>query len=68
MARVIIRRIKLLTIDDVHNELAKVYKEARSGLIKSEDLGRFANCLQIISRVIEGGEIERRLEQLEATK
>lgn len=68
MARVIIRRIKLTTIEEVHNELAKVYKEARSGLIKSEDLGRFANCLQIISRVIEGGEIERRLEQLEATK
>lgn len=59
-------RAKLNTVRDVQNQIARLYREARSGTIKVEDASRLANVLAILGRMIEGGEVEDRIAALEA--
>ncbi|MDR6857235.1 hypothetical protein [Variovorax guangxiensis] len=58
-------RARLQTIDDVKRELAKVYREARAKKIDTQDASRLANLLFILSRLIEGSDLEARLDALE---
>lgn len=59
-------RAKLNTVRDVQNQIARLYREARSGTIKVEDASRLANVLSILGRMIEGGDVEERIVALEA--
>lgn len=59
-------RAKLNTVRDVQNQIARLYREARSGTIKVEDASRLANVLAILGRMIEGGDVEDRIAALEA--
>lgn len=47
-------------------ELAAVYREARAGRVNVADASRLANILSILSRMIEGSDLESRMEVLEA--
>ncbi len=58
-------RTRLLTIGDVKKELARLYREARAGQVDSQAASRLANMLSILGRLIEGSDLERRLEELE---
>ena len=58
-------RIKLTTVKDVARELGRLYREARTGQVKTQDASRLANMLFIMSRLIEGGDLEARLDALE---
>jgi hypothetical protein len=58
-------RIDLKTIDDVRVEMARVYRDMRSGKIDTQDGTRLAYVLAQIGKLIEAGDIEKRLEALE---
>jgi hypothetical protein len=62
------RRFRLTTARGCRAELAAVYADARNGTGKIDwaDAARAASVLQTITRMIEGGEIEARLEALES--
>ena len=59
------KRVRLDSIDRIRFELAKIYREARDGERDTQDFSRLANGLSILGRLIEGGDLERRLEVLE---
>jgi hypothetical protein len=58
-------RCELDSVSDVKREMAKVYREARSGIIGIQDATRLTWCLQAVAKVIETSEIEKRIESLE---
>jgi hypothetical protein len=58
-------RLKLATADDVRRELARLYREGKSGQRDVADVSRLANVLNILSRCIEAGDLERRIGELE---
>ena len=59
------RRARLDTMARVRRELARVYREARVGVIDVADASKLANILQIMGRMIETSEVEARLDALE---
>ncbi len=61
-------RCKLDSMADVKSEMAKVYREARSGLVEVQDGTKLVWMLQAVAKVIEGSDLEKRLEILEAKK
>ena len=58
-------RLPLRNISDLQNELARIYRAAKRGDVPVVDASRLANILQILGRLIEGSDLERRLETLE---
>jgi hypothetical protein len=58
-------RIRLDSLDRVRREMAKLYVEAKQGGRDVQDASRLANILSMIGRLIEGGELEKRLQALE---
>lgn len=62
------RRIRLDSIDRIRHELGKIYREARDGDRDSQEFSRLANGLSILGRLVEGSELERRVEALEAKR
>lgn len=61
-------RCKLDTIDDVRREMAKVYRESRSQVIDPVTGTKLVWMLQSVARVIEGSDLEKRIEALESGK
>ena len=58
-------KIDLATAVDVRREMAKVYREMKSGKLDTQDGSRLVYVLDRIGRMIEVSEIERRLAALE---
>ena len=58
-------RVSLRSMDEVARELARLYREMKSGTIPTQDGSRLANVLQILARIMEGGDLERRIAALE---
>ena len=56
---------RLGTLHEIRRELATLYREAKAGKRDVSEASKLANMLALIARIIEGGEIERRLEALE---
>ena len=61
-------RCKLDTMQDVKREMAKVYRESRSDLIDPVTGTKLVWMLQSVARVIEGSDLEKRIEILEGKK
>lgn len=59
------RSYRLKTMNDVRVEMARVYSDARRDQIEPERAKGFIYMLSQIVRVIEGGEFERRINELE---
>lgn len=57
--------IALTKLSHLRAELASIYREARRGEIDTQSATRLAYLLQVLAKVIETGDIERRLELLE---
>lgn len=58
-------KIKLQTLEDVRREAARVYREARAGRLDTSEASKLSFMLQGIGKMIEAGQIERRIEALE---
>lgn len=58
-------RAKLKTQGDCSALLATLIREARSGLLPTDHLSRYANALSLLARMIEGSDMEARIEALE---
>jgi hypothetical protein len=58
-------RIDLKTIDDVRVEMARVYRDMRAGRIETADGTKLAYVLSQIGKLIEAGDLEKRMEALE---
>lgn len=58
-------RLPLATAQDVRRELARLYRDGKSGQRDIQDVSRLANVLQILCRVIEDSDLEKRIETLE---
>ncbi len=59
---------RLDTVTRVRRELARLYREARAGSLDVGDASKLAHILQILGRMIEGAELEARVEALERVK
>ena len=58
-------RCKLATVKDVRGELARLYRDGKAGKRDVADVSRLANVLSILGKMIEGAEMEARLNALE---
>ncbi|AEJ02499.1 hypothetical protein Nit79A3_2745 [Nitrosomonas sp. Is79A3] len=58
-------QIKLATIEDCRREMARVYRDARTARIDTQDASRFVYILSQIGKLIETGQLEQRLIELE---
>ena len=59
------KRTKLGTVREIRAELARVYRKAKSGEIDTTTATRLSYILDLMSRMIERGEMEERIENLE---
>ncbi len=59
-------RAKLDSMQDVKREMAKVYRESRSGVVEVVDGTKLVWMLQAVGKVIESSDLEKRIEILEA--
>ena len=58
-------QLKLATIEDCRREMAKVYRDAKSGNTDKQDASRLVYMLTAIAKMIEIGQLEQRLTDLE---
>jgi hypothetical protein len=58
-------RCQLDTMNDVKREMAKVYRECRSEVIDAQTGTKLTWMLQAVAKVIEGSDLEKRIEALE---
>ncbi len=58
-------RCQLDTMNDVKREMAKVYRECRSEILDAQTGTKLTWMLQGIAKVIEGSDLEKRIEVLE---
>ena len=59
-------RIPLRTADDVARELARLYRQMKSGAIPTADGSRLAYVLHLLRQAIETGDLEKRIDALES--
>lgn len=59
-------RIPLRSAEDVRRELAKLYRQMKSGQIQPQDGTKLAYVLNLLRQAIETGELEARISALEA--
>lgn len=58
-------QIKLATIEDCRREMARVYRDARTAKIDTSEASRLVYMLSQIGKLIETGQLEQRLIELE---
>ena len=59
-------RCPLRSQSEIADELARLYRRARAGEVDAQTAGRLAYILRLLSKVREVGDLEQRIEQLEA--
>ncbi len=58
-------QLKLATIEDCRREMARVYRDARTGQTETADASRLVYMLTGIAKMIEIGQLENRITLLE---
>lgn len=61
-------RIPLNTANDVQRELARLYRQMKAGQIPTQDGSRLAYVLNLLRQSIETGDLEARIQALEAAR
>src|SRR4051812_28451696 len=56
---------RLDSVDRVRREAVRLYKDCRQGLLAASDASKLAHVLDLVRRLVEAGDLERRLEALE---
>ena len=59
------KHIKLETVRDVRDELARLYRQTRAGEVPPEVASRFTFMLGTLGKLITDTELEQRIQQLE---
>lgn len=59
-------RAKLTNTREVAQQAARLFREARAGLIDTQDASRLANILAIVGRLLSDAELEQINERLDA--
>lgn len=59
--------VRLNSINDVKNELARLYRQTRAGEVDTTDAAKLTFVLNSLVAMIETADIERRLELLEGS-
>lgn len=59
-------RVRLDSVSDIRREAARIYRKALEGEVKIDDMSRLINALSVIGRMVEGSDLESRIEALEA--
>jgi len=54
------------SVSDIRREAARIYRKALEGEVKIDDMSRLINALSVIGRMVEGSDLESRIEALEA--
>ncbi len=62
------RRLPLKTAQNVRAEIARVYREMRTGRMQPEMATKLTYVLAVLGRMIEAGDLEQRVEALENQK
>jgi hypothetical protein len=57
--------LRLDTSDRIRREAVRLYRAGRDGKRDVADVSKLTNCLALIQRMIEGGEVEARIARLE---
>ena len=57
----------LTKVSDISRELRRIYRASRCGELETCDLSRLTNCLQVMVNVLRDSDLEKRIQQLEAT-
>ena len=52
-------------LDRLRREAVRLYKDCRQGRLAAGDASKLAHVLDLVRRLVEAGDVERRLEQLE---
>jgi hypothetical protein len=60
-------QIRLNDLEAVRREMARVYREARGGMINSQDASRFVYILGELRKLFEATDLERRIKTLESS-
>ena len=61
-------RVRLRTVQDCAQFLARVIRQTYSKRLDSAEMSRYANAIQVLSKVLETSDIETRLEKLEEVR
>ncbi len=61
-------QLKLASIDDCRREMARVYREAKTAKLDMADASRLVYMLTSIAKMIEIGQLEQRITELEGIK
>ena len=61
-------QLKLATVDDCRREMARVYREAKTAKLDMADASRLVYMLTSLAKMIELGQLEQRITQLEGIK
>lgn len=61
-------RCKLDSLQNIRSEMARLYRETRSGLIEVSDCSKLIYVLKLVADVTVSSELEQRIETLEAKK
>ena len=61
-------QLKLATIDDCRREMARVYREAKTAKLDMADASRLVYMLTSIAKMIELGQLEQRITELEGVR
>lgn len=61
-------QLKLATVDDCRREMARVYREAKTAKLDMADASRLVYMLTSIAKMIELGQLEQRITELEGVK
>jgi hypothetical protein len=56
---------RLDSLDRVRREAVRLYKDCRLGRLAPGDASKLAHVLDLVRRLVEAGDLERRLEELE---
>ena len=56
---------RLDSLDRVRREAVRLYRDCRQGRLAPGDASKLAHVLDLVRRLVEAGEVERRLEELE---
>jgi hypothetical protein len=60
--------VQLDSLERVRREMARLYTEGKHGRRDAQEVSRLANVLALIGRLIEGADLERRVEALERAR
>jgi len=60
-------RIDLANVNDLRLEMARLYRDARHGIVEVGTASRLAYILGELRKMIEAGDLERRIELIEST-